>query len=170
MPIERDRYPQDWDKISLNIKTQAKWTCQHCGKMCRQPQEDLSQFSQRVADPGSPLEREILAHPQRFCLTSAHLNQDPSNNEPDNLLALCVPCHLHYDRPYMQKNIYAKRERQGQFWLTTIAAAGRTAIPMASIKTFFIFIDFSPLGRHVLPYISNTSESRQWMFNGRISR
>jgi hypothetical protein len=30
-------------------------------------------------------------------LTVAHLDHDPANCAPDNLRALCAPCHLRYD-------------------------------------------------------------------------
>ncbi len=34
----------------------------------------------------------------RSVLTVAHLDRNPGNNAPDNLKALCVVCHLNYDR------------------------------------------------------------------------
>jgi hypothetical protein len=34
---------------------------------------------------------EVPLYPQRFCLTVAHLDQDPGNNDPANLRALCAP-------------------------------------------------------------------------------
>jgi hypothetical protein len=37
MPIKRELYPNNWEEISLSVKIKAKWTCQHCGKPCRQP-------------------------------------------------------------------------------------------------------------------------------------
>jgi hypothetical protein len=50
-------------------------------------------------------------------LTVAHLNQDPSDNDPTNLRALCAPCHLRHDAPYRSANGQAKRERDGQLSL-----------------------------------------------------
>ena len=35
----------------------------------------------------------------RVVLASAHLDHDPSNNDPGNLAALCQRCHLAHDRP-----------------------------------------------------------------------
>lgn len=114
MPIERDRYPQDWDTRSFQLKADVDWICQRCGKPCRQQGETLETFMERTFTPGSPEWQDAFTYPQRYCLTVAHLDQDPSNNQPENLLALCAPCHLAHDRPFMTHNAYAKRERRGQ--------------------------------------------------------
>jgi hypothetical protein len=53
-------------------------------------------------------------HHGRFILTVAHMDQNPGNNAPENLAALCAPCHLKHDRPFRQFNRMAKRERRGQ--------------------------------------------------------
>jgi hypothetical protein len=50
-------------------------------------------------------------------VTVAHLDQDPSNNDPDNLKALCSVCHLEHDRPFRVHNMMRKRERSGQLHL-----------------------------------------------------
>jgi len=34
----------------------------------------------------------------KVVLTVAHLDHDPTNNEPDNLRAMCQRCHLRLDR------------------------------------------------------------------------
>jgi hypothetical protein len=126
MPMERDRYPKNWPAISLQVKTIANWKCQACGKPCRKPGESLEDLADRLPDQwrtklcGEVWDEESGEHavvplyPQRFCLTVAHLDQRPSNNEPTNLKALCAPCHLNFDRAWIQHNSYAKRERNGQ--------------------------------------------------------
>ena len=43
-------------------------------------------------------------------LTVAHLDHDITNNEPDNLAALCQKCHLRYDAKHHAKNSKATRE------------------------------------------------------------
>jgi len=35
MPMERERYPKNWEEIALNVKRDADWKCQRCGKQCR---------------------------------------------------------------------------------------------------------------------------------------
>jgi len=34
----------------------------------------------------------------RVVLTVAHLNHNPKDSRPSNLVAMCQRCHLHYDR------------------------------------------------------------------------
>jgi hypothetical protein len=120
MPIDRDRYRPDWEEFSHSIKCAAKWTCQQCGKVCRQQGESVEAFANRAFQPESPVWKDAIANPQKFCLTVAHLDQDPSNDSPDNIQALCTKCHLNYDRPHLVSNIYSRRERCGQgvlaFW------------------------------------------------------
>lgn len=111
MPMDRSRYPADWESIAQAIKTQAGWRCQHCGRPCRKPGEKWFEFAAAMmgAYPSDDLD-----HPQRFTLTVAHLDQNPSNNDPSNLSALCSGCHLRYDAPHRRANRQAKLERRGQ--------------------------------------------------------
>lgn len=50
-------------------------------------------------------------------LTVAHLDQNPRNNHPSNLKALCSVCHLNHDRPFRKANRKRKLERLGQLAL-----------------------------------------------------
>jgi hypothetical protein len=93
MPMIRSLYPKEWDSIASRIKNEASWRCQNCGKECRRSRETVSDFIGRVGDPSG----EILAHPQRFTLTVAHLNHTPADCSDANLRAWCAPCHLRYD-------------------------------------------------------------------------
>lgn len=117
MPMERRRYPPDWDAIARQVKQQANWTCQACDRPCRRPGEDVKEFCDRVAtrdDRWGLKGVDGTYRLGRFVLTVAHLDQTPSNNDPANLKALCPACHLKHDAPYRQANAYAKRERRGQ--------------------------------------------------------
>jgi hypothetical protein len=124
MPMERDRYPKDWSLTAIAIKDAAHWQCQQCARPCRKPSESVSVFEQRLDPKWKPLLAEKLAdyertgvlkyRPQRFLLTVAHLDQDPSNSAPENLKALCAPCHLRYDRRFQGSNRMKKLERRGQ--------------------------------------------------------
>jgi hypothetical protein len=126
MPMEFDRYPDNWKSISLEIKRNAEWHCEKCGKPCRMANETVDDFAKRLPEKWHPkLFSEVWdnetgeyaivpMYPGRFCLTVAHLDQDPSNNELNNLKAMCSPCHLRYDHPHITANAYAKRERNGQ--------------------------------------------------------
>jgi hypothetical protein len=119
MPLELSRYPKNWKRFSRTLKEQANWTCQWCDRPCRQPHESWSEFQMRVwyAHPlyqAIKLYCAIDQHPYYFLLSIAHLDQDPGNNQPENLQALCLLCHLNYDRQFYNFNKTAKRERQGQ--------------------------------------------------------
>lgn len=45
-------------------------------------------------------------------LTVAHLDQDPSNNDPANLAALCQLCHNRWDQASRTRNAIATRARK----------------------------------------------------------
>ena len=77
MPMERARYPRDWEAIALQVKEEAGWKCEVCGKQCRRP--------------GEPFDTH------RRTLTVAHLDHTPENCTRENLKAMCAPCHLRYD-------------------------------------------------------------------------
>jgi hypothetical protein len=127
MPMERSRYPKNWSLLAIAIKDAASWCCEHCGKPCRKPGEAVSQFEKRlnsrwlcelvsfISELG---QAEVsLYRPKRFLLTVAHLDQDPGNSAPENLKALCAPCHLKYDRRFQAFNRRPKLERKGQLKL-----------------------------------------------------
>lgn len=114
MPMDRSRYAPNWDEIALKVKSDAGWECQECGRFCRMPTESWADFKRSMLGHMTP---DDLKHPTRFVLTVAHLNQDPSDNDPSNLRALCAPCHLRHDAPYRAANSQAKRERAGQLTL-----------------------------------------------------
>lgn len=77
MPMQRERYPDEWEQIAYQLKESVNWVCQKCGKQCRKP--------------GEPFDTH------KRTLTVAHLNHIPEDTRPDNLMAMCAPCHLRYD-------------------------------------------------------------------------
>ena len=77
MPMDKKRYPTNWKDIAKKIKDEAGWKCQQCGKQCRKP--------------GEPFDTH------KNTLTVAHLNHTPEDIRPENLKAMCAPCHLRYD-------------------------------------------------------------------------
>lgn len=78
MPMDKSKYPGDWDAIAVEIKEQAGWKCQNCGKQCRTPGERFDTH--------------------RRTLTVAHINHVEMDCRPENLVALCPACHLKYDQ------------------------------------------------------------------------
>jgi hypothetical protein len=117
MPIIRARYPDDWDAIALRIKHEARWCCQQCQRPCRQPSEPLAVFLERVKTWRSTHKSpppDFAEAPRRYLLTVAHLDQQPSNQDPSNLKALCTVCHLQFDSQFRAKQRRLKAEFFGQ--------------------------------------------------------
>lgn len=77
MPMDRKRYPTDWERIAFEVKEKAGWKCQQCGAQCRKPGE-----------PFDTHKRTLTVH---------HIDHVPENCEADNLIALCPKCHLRAD-------------------------------------------------------------------------
>ena len=100
MPIDKSKYPADWDLISLRIrKDRASDRCECTGE-CGLHESHCDAMN---AEP----------HPvtgSKVVLTVAHLDQDTYNNLDSNLLAMCQRCHLTYDRHYYkrQRLVWAK--------------------------------------------------------------
>ena len=74
MPMNRGLYPANWEEIAAAKKAAAGWKCERCGKQCRKP--------------GEPFDTHART------LTVHHIDRDPGNCSPDNLIALCAGCHL----------------------------------------------------------------------------
>lgn len=89
-PENRERYPANWRAISLAIRRdRAHWRCE-CPGVCGTDHVE-----------GRCLAVQYQPHPitgSRVILTTAHLDHQPENCDPANLLALCQRCHLRYDR------------------------------------------------------------------------
>ena len=92
MPADRTRYPADWDVLALAIKEASDWICQDCGMQCRRPGE-----------PFDTHKRTMSVH---------HIDHDPPNVDPSNLIALCAACHLRRDAPHHVLN--AARTRRAK--------------------------------------------------------
>lgn len=69
----RHLYPPDWDNIAFCVKAAAEWRCEAC------------------AAPHGP---------SPHMLTVDHLDHDPGNLDPDNLIPLCQRCHLRRQNLY----------------------------------------------------------------------
>lgn len=79
MPIDRERYPQNWIKIAKSVKDAAGWRCQHCQRLCLRPAEKQPSRSR--------------SEWTKATLSVHHANFTPEDNQPENLIALCTPCH-----------------------------------------------------------------------------
>jgi len=112
MPMQRERYPANWEEISRSIRERDAWRCAFCG-----------------ASQGQP-------HPltgSRVVLTVAHLGTDlPDGSSgdkhnkqdvrPENLAALCQRCHLRLDIDEHAQNSRVTRTKKR---IAQAAAAGQ---------------------------------------------
>jgi len=48
--MDRKRYPKNWNAIALEVKSEANWQCQDCGKPCRRPQQSRDDFEEWLAE------------------------------------------------------------------------------------------------------------------------
>ena len=122
MPMQRSRYPDNWETLTLQIKTEANWTCENCGRECKRTNEPWSEFITRVVPKvhcefSYSLLNEMSSKPTRFVLTVAHLDHIPENCSRDNLKAWCSACHCRYDLKAMGRKKMLQRERLGQLKL-----------------------------------------------------
>lgn len=97
MPIDRSKYPDDWDEIAFEVKEEADWQCECCGKQCRRPGERFDTH--------------------KNTLTVAHCNHKPMDCRPKNLAAMCAPCHCRYDAASKAGRRHpANDPRQDKLW------------------------------------------------------
>jgi hypothetical protein len=112
MPMDKSRYPADWDAISLRIRFErAQSLCEWCGAVNGQPHPETG---------------------SKVVLTVHHIGIDKPDGTPgdrhdkmdvreDNLAALCQRCHwkadwdIHYEKAVEAKR--AKRLATGQLEL-----------------------------------------------------
>ena len=90
MPFDKKQYPIHWEAIAFDVKQRADWKCQKCGKQCRKPGEKFDTH--------------------KNTLTVAHLNHLPMDISPENLMAMCAPCHLRYDAKHHAETRKRKKE------------------------------------------------------------
>ena len=92
--MEKNRYPKNWKTIAFDIKEKAGWQCQNpdCKLQCRKPGE-----------PFDTHKRTLTVH---------HRNHIPEDCTPENLIALCAPCHLKADAKFHAE--HRKKRQEGR--------------------------------------------------------
>lgn len=93
MPMIRRLYPNDWEKISEQVKWAARYRCRLCGKLCRKPGESFDTHERTM--------------------TTAHINHKPWDCRRENMIALCAPCHLAFDASDNQKKRWFRIKIEG---------------------------------------------------------
>jgi hypothetical protein len=64
-------YPKHWKQLAKSIKENSGWRCQKCGRVCLRPGDKPHTTKSGAYD--------LQVH---------HWNRDPSDNRPENLVAL----------------------------------------------------------------------------------
>lgn len=110
MPMNRKLYPPDWEEISARLKDEVGQKCEECGvpnhEWIHRKLDDPKIWISALDEAGEAewyWNHEQYTHePIQVVLTTAHLDQNPGNNERSNLRVLCQRCHLVYDNPFNQ--------------------------------------------------------------------
>lgn len=132
MPMDRSKYPDDWDAISCQVREEAGNRCEWCsvanGAIGARDSAGMWWSHDRIESVSdAQIERWFGGIPKiiRIVLTVAHLDQDTTNGARGNLAALCQRCHLNHDRPQHTANAAATRERKRQ---EVVAATGQLSL------------------------------------------
>lgn len=126
MPLDRSRYPADWNAISKRIRDEAGNRCEWCG-VANGAVGQRDRFG--TFHEMGPMEAETAVcvdgeRVTRIVLTVAHVeNPDPMDCRPENLAALCQACHNKLDRPMRQKHAAETRRRKR-------IASGQAVMPL----------------------------------------
>lgn len=109
MPIDYKKYPPNWKS---EIRPDILERDGHCCKFCGVRDKALVYRTGEGRDAwiywpeGMQSEAWSLDGRKsvKIVLTIAHLDNDITNNEYDNLAALCQKCHNNYDKDYRKGN------------------------------------------------------------------
>lgn len=130
MSIDYKKYPPNWKtEIRPYILARAKNRCEFCKvKNYNVGLRGLNgrfysgeYISEKLEKQGIDLWDDILFHTLKkdgsvkwlkIVLTVAHLDHDLTNNNYDNLKALCQKCHLNYDHKHHMKNSRITRNKK----------------------------------------------------------
>lgn len=115
MPIKPENkklYPKDWPEIRERILARANNCCEFCGVENRVQgyrSEDGTFINVDLSSYVGPKAKKEAEEAFKITLTVAHLDHDPTNNNPANLRALCQRCHNQYDAQHRAMNARATR-------------------------------------------------------------
>lgn len=98
------QYHHNWrDIIRPNILKRDHYKCRHCGIRHKTRVYRKSKGNYQVCD--SFIEQWAVSQGKKVFtvfLQVAHVDQNKSNNEPDNLMSLCPVCHGKFDKQHKQ--------------------------------------------------------------------
>ena len=107
MPIKPENkklYPKNWKEIRQKILERSENRCAFCGVLnhsigYRNKDGEFIECEGMAAE-AADLDGEHLI---QIILTIAHLDHNPTNNNPENLRALCQKCHNNYDKEHRKE-------------------------------------------------------------------
>lgn len=111
MPFDRSKYPEDWEAVSKQIRTERSGGRCECTGECglHSTNPGPRRCTERNGDKAKWAKGNVV-------LTVAHLDAkdgvckcDPLCSNPEHLKAMCQRCHLRYDHPRHVAN--ARRTR-----------------------------------------------------------
>lgn len=111
MPVDKSKYPPNWDELCAELKRAADWKCQDCGAA-----HGTTIYRERNTARWTEILTEARANFWRGYYQSetqlqvAHLGipkpngtpgdkSDTMDCRPENLRVLCRRCHLNFDLP-----------------------------------------------------------------------
>jgi hypothetical protein len=119
MPMDRAKYPPDWERIRTAILARAGDRCERCGVANHAYGARDRDGTWHDADDIEAMNGTVGAElfgdfPKmiRIVLTVAHLNHDTTDNRDENLKPLCQRCHLNHDREHHMRNAAETRRRR----------------------------------------------------------
>lgn len=125
MPIDKTKYPPNWNEISRKIRVeragnQCEWCGAPNGRYILRDNDDPAKFTV-VPDPISQEQfyaifggKHITEMSKiiKVILTIAHMDHDTTHNDESNLKALCQRCHLRYDAKEHGKHAAQTRRKK----------------------------------------------------------
>ncbi len=123
MPMDRTRYPANWDEIAISIKERAGWKCEQCGvehdTVILRDKANYNDWHYatdgEMEDGGKHLVHVVLTvHHKGVDYPDGGKGdpEDKMDNRPENLAALCQRCHLIADLATHQANAKQTRIRK----------------------------------------------------------
>lgn len=95
MPMDKSKYPKNWDAISRYVRETANWKCEFCGAR------------NGAANPATG---------SKVVLTIFRLDHDTTNNGIENLRALCQKCHLNSRKASKREELILKGQLEFVKW------------------------------------------------------
>jgi len=129
MPIKPENkklYPKNWLAIRSKILARAA-SCEFCDvknytKGIRDSEGifwPLKELFDILEDTGEIIDGKVI----KIVLTIAHLDHDPTNNDHENLKALCQKCHNNWD---VKHRVQTRRESKNK---NQLKLGGKSGMP-----------------------------------------